>query len=62
VTVIFADAVPLFVMVDVVGVAPVYVLLSNTVLYAVIVEDKAPAAVMVNFAFDLFCTMFPNVA
>ena len=61
VTVIVADAVPLFVMTDVVGVAPVYVLLSKTVLYAVMVDPKEPTAVIVILALDLFCTMFPKV-
>ena len=61
VTVIFAEAVPLFVMVDVVGVAPVYDLPSNSVLYVFMVDPKAPVAVMVNFGFDLLCTMLPNV-
>ena len=45
---------PLPVNTAVVGVAPVYVLLSITVLYEEIVELYDPAAVIVNFAFDLF--------
>ena len=56
-----AFTVPLPLIAAAVGVAPVYVAPSKTVLYALIVDPYAPAAVIVNFGFDLLCTNPPNV-